>query len=226
MAEQSRVCWGCGKEPPDGVKFQRCMRCAEAKLPSSYFCGEECMLANWPRHKAWHKEQTTYVKHLESTSAPVHDRSMAKSTARWAERTGDECSKLHAHAMTLSTQGDYLGSAKAFRKLIKMRPDDGAGYHDLAVTLDRSNRFVESLQLYLKAMELYEDGDLDWAQATAVVFCRLLNDDECRKEPKPEWWNDEDLKALSARVVAAINRAMRTSAVHSSTKEVRSTRSR
>ena len=31
----------------------------------------------------------------------------------------------------------------------------------------------------------------------------MLKDDDCREMPKPEWWNDEALKALSARVVAA-----------------------
>ena len=57
MVEPSRVCWGCGKEPPADVTFRRCQRCAELRLPSSYFCGEECMRANWPRHKEYHKEQ-------------------------------------------------------------------------------------------------------------------------------------------------------------------------
>ena len=55
--------------------------------------------------------------------------------------------------------------------------------------------------MYLKAMELYEDGSERWAKAAASSF-DLLKTSACDEVPKPEWWNDEALKALSARVVA------------------------
>ena len=55
--------------------------------------------------------------------------------------------------------------------------------------------------MFLKAMELYEDGTKQWADSTGAAF-DLLRHDECDGVPKPEWWNDEALKALSARVVA------------------------
>ena len=42
----------------------------------------------------------------------------------------------------------------------------------------------------------------DWARATARAF-DMLKLKECREVAKPEWWNDEGLKALSARVVRA-----------------------
>ena len=41
-----------------------------------------------------------------------------------------------------------------------------------------------------------------WAKATAEAFCALTQK-ECAEVAKPEWWNDEELKALSARVVRA-----------------------
>jgi len=53
----------------------------------------------------------------------------------------------------------------------------------------------------LKAMELFEDGTEDWAVTTAAAFAVLKHPD-CREMPKPEWWNEKALKALSARVVA------------------------
>ena len=55
--------------------------------------------------------------------------------------------------------------------------------------------------MFLKAMELCEDDTKDWADSAACAF-DLLKTDQCREEPKPEWWNDEGLKALSARLVA------------------------
>jgi len=50
-------------------------------------------------------------------------------------------------------------------------------------------------------MELFEDGAEHWAKAAASAF-DLLKDPACHEVPKPGWWNDEALKALSARVVA------------------------
>ena len=41
-----------------------------------------------------------------------------------------------------------------------------------------------------------------WAVTTAWSF-DMLRREECDEVAKPEWWNDEGLKALSARVVRA-----------------------
>ena len=45
-------------------------------------------------------------------------------------------------------------------------------------------------------------GSEVWARATAFAF-NTLSQEECAEVAKPEWWNDEGLKALSARVVRA-----------------------
>ena len=45
-------------------------------------------------------------------------------------------------------------------------------------------------------------GSVGWAKATALAFS-MLTHEECDEVAKPEWWNDEGLKALSARVVRA-----------------------
>ena len=55
--------------------------------------------------------------------------------------------------------------------------------------------------MFLKSMELHEEGTEPWADAAAGAF-DLLKHPDCDEVPKPEWWNDEALKALSARVVA------------------------
>ena len=79
---------------------------------------------------------------------------------------------------------------------------ESRGYHNLAIVLHQSRRLVEAIPLFLKAMELHEDGTKEWAEAAVGAF-NLLKTPACREEPKPEWWNDEGLKALSARVVLA-----------------------
>ena len=74
---------------------------------------------------------------------------------------------------------------------------------------------MEAAQRYLEAKERYPwRGKLgtgsenlgtsseNWARATACAF-NLLRLEQCAEVAKPEWWNDEGLKALSARVVRA-----------------------
>ena len=46
-----------------------------------------------------------------------------------------------------------------------------------------------------------------WAKVTAWAFAVLLQE-QCAEVVKPEWWSDEGLKALSARVVRAASDEM------------------
>jgi len=61
---------------------------------------------------------------------------------------------------------------------------------------------VEAAQWFLEAKERFPVGSKLWARATAAAFL-LLGQEACAEVAKPEWWNDEGLKALSARVVRA-----------------------
>ena len=61
---------------------------------------------------------------------------------------------------------------------------------------------MEAAQRYLEAKERLQVGSEGWADATARAF-DLLRLPECAEVAKPEWWNDEELKALSARVLRA-----------------------
>ena len=49
-------------------------------------------------------------------------------------------------------------------------------------------------------LSLDMDGTEYWAHATASAF-NVLTQEESEEVARPEWWNDEGLKALSARVV-------------------------
>ena len=61
---------------------------------------------------------------------------------------------------------------------------------------------MEAAKRFLEAMERYSVGSEYWARVTASAFA-LLAQEACAEVAKPEWWNDEGLKALSARVVRA-----------------------
>jgi len=159
------------------------------------------MNAHWPKHKEWHKEQKQLAKQMREGGLLEDDRSLAEAVARCAEMTGNEFDKRSAAALALGAEGDHNAAVKAWRKIIKEWPDAPAPYFNLAVALQRSGRYAESSQMYLKAMELYKDGTTDWAESAASAF-NLLKQPDCRDAPTPEWWNEEALKALSARVVA------------------------
>ena len=204
MAEPaSLLCVSCGAAPPPHRRtWGRCTVCVERNLPSTYYCGEECMNAHWCNgHKEYHKEQKWRAQTIREGTGPEVARSLAEVLARRAERTGTEWDKRGAAAMALMAEGDNHGAAKAWRKIIKEWPDEPTPYHNLAITLQQSGRHAEAAPMLLKAMELYEDGIEGWADSAAMAFDLLKNAD-CDEEPKPEWWNDEALKALSARVVA------------------------
>jgi len=202
MAEPSLLCVSCARPPPLHRRtWGRCTVCVARNLPSTYYCGEACMNAHWQNgHKEYHKAQKQLAREMREGGQPERNRLLAEAEARRAEATGDEYDKRFADAAALSAEGDHNAAAKAWRKIIKEWPDRPSPYHSLAIVLDRACRYVEAAPISLKAMELFEDGTHGWAQAAAESF-DLLKTNACREVPKPEWWNDEALKALSARVV-------------------------
>ena len=202
MAEPSLLCVNCARPPPPHRRtWSRCTICVARNLPSTYYCGQECMNAHWPKHKAYHTEAKERAEWRREGTLLEEERSEAEEVARRAEETGSEYSKRLAPALALTAEGDYHAAAKAWRKMIKQWPEQPMPYRNLAVVLHQSCRYVESVQMYLKAMELYNDCTEGWADSAASAF-DMLKTEDCDKMPKPEWWGDEALKALSARVVA------------------------
>ena len=203
MAEPSLLCVNCARPPPPHRRtWGRCTVCVARNLPSTYYCSEECMNAHWPKHQQYHKAQKQTDKERREGNVVELDRSTAEVEARRAEATGDEFFKRFAAAVTLSAVNDFHAAAKAWRKIIKEWPDRPAAYHNLALVMQRSGHCAVAAPLNLKAMELSEEDTERWAVSAAECF-DMLKMPDCLEEPKPEWWNDEALKALSARVVAA-----------------------
>jgi len=203
MAEPSLLCVNCARPPPAHRRtWGRCTVCVERNLPSTYYCGEECMNAHWLNgHKVWHKEQKQKQKEVREGTFPERDRLVAERQARQAERMGDEFSKRCAAALALGVENDLHAEVKAWRKIIKEWPDQSGACHNLAIVLQQSYRYAEAAEMFLKAMELQQEGTEGWAETAAAAF-DLLRLPDCDEVPKPEWWNDEALKALSERVVA------------------------
>ena len=83
-----------------------------------------------------------------------------------------------------------------------LKPDEPEAYFNLGAALANSGHYVEAAQRLLEAKERHRVGSEGWAQATASTVTMLMQD-MCAEVAKPEWWSDEGLKALSARVVRA-----------------------
>tara|TARA_B100000795_G_scaffold169175_1_gene127506 strand:+ start:388 stop:1476 length:1089 start_codon:yes stop_codon:yes gene_type:complete len=126
----------------------------------------------------------------------------------YAEReVGDAYQELQAVGVGHVSRRDWGRAAKVYRKAIAVRPDKGEAYITLGGVLFDSAHFVEAAQRFLEATERTPEGSDQWAAATSSAF-EALRQTECqarfeRPGGKPEWWHDEGLKALSARVVKA-----------------------
>jgi len=152
---------------------------------------------------AVHKKLRKQRKSREDGGASQQqNRETAEWQAREAAQTGDAYSKLIAEGVWYASKEDRRKAAKAYREAIALRPDEPVAYYNLGNALSNSGHHVEAAQRYLEAKDRFPVGSEEWAGATAQAF-NMLKLEECDEAAKPEWWNDEGLKALSARVVRA-----------------------
>ena len=205
----SLACFGCGRLPSemgDGrEKHPVCPKCRELKIQTTYWCDVNCPgnPGAWKRHTPVHKA----VKKLRQRSEDggvlqQRHREDAEGAARFAAQTGDEYDELVAEGVRYASKQDQRRAAKACREAIALRPDRPHAYFNLGAALANSAHRVEAAQRFHEAKERYPVGSEMWAKATARAL-GLLAQEACAEVAKPEWWSDEELKALSARVVRA-----------------------
>jgi tetratricopeptide (TPR) repeat protein len=186
-------------------KHPVCPICVKLKVPTTYWCCVNCPgnPAAWKRHAPYHKSVKTRRRMTEEGGvSQQREREAAEVAARRAAQSGDAYDELLAEGARYGSKQNYRRAARAFREAIALRPDRPEAYFNLGAALSNSEHFVEAAQRYLEAKERYPVGSLGWARATAWAIS-TLNEEACAEVAKPEWWNDEELKALSARVVRA-----------------------
>ena len=195
-------CIGCLRLPSemdDGrEKHPICDKCKELKLPTTYLCGMNCPgnPGAWELHGVFHKRLRKDRKMTEDGGAhQQRAREAAEEGARIAAQTGDEYDELLAEGARYVAKEDFRKAGKAFREAIALRPDVPVAYSNLGTVLGTSGHYVEAAQWYLEAREREPVGSTRWAEATAAAFDKLRLE-ECAEVAKPEWWNDEGLKAL------------------------------
>eukprot|EP00964_Phaeocystis_antarctica_P018093 scaffold10037_cov59-Phaeocystis_antarctica.AAC.2 len=205
----SLACFGCARLPSemgdDREKHPVCPKCRKYKVPTTYWCCVNCPgnPGAWKLHSVYHKEVKMSRKATEDGGVvQQRAREAAVEQARLAAQTSDEYMKLLADGARYASQLDTRRAARACREAIALRPDRPDAYFNLGQMLSNSRHPAEASQRYLEARERSPVGIEGWAHATARAF-DLLKQKECAEAAKPEWWNDEGLKALSAKVVRA-----------------------
>ena len=205
----SLACIGCARLPSDmddeREKHPICDKCRDEMLPTTYLCGKDCP-ANpgaWKLHGVFHKKVRKERREREDGGVlQQRERERAERQARVAAQSGDKYDELMAEGARYASKEDWRRSARTFREAIALRPDEPVAYYNLGAVLGNSGHDVEAAQRFLEAKERTSVGSEGWAQATPKAF-NMLMQKECAEVAKPEWWNDEGLKALSARVVRA-----------------------
>jgi len=186
-------------------KHPVCPICVKLKVPTTYWCCVNCPgnPAAWKRHAPYHKAVKRFRNRNEDGGVmQQQQREVAEEQARMAAQSGDAYDELLAEGARYMSQKDTRRAARAFREAIALRPDRPEAYFDLGAALNSSGHCVEAAQRLLEAKERLQVGSEMWACATARAFNMLLQE-ACAEVVKPEWWDDEGLKALSARVVRA-----------------------
>eukprot|EP00964_Phaeocystis_antarctica_P011771 scaffold6503_cov60-Phaeocystis_antarctica.AAC.1 len=205
----SLACFGCARLPSemgdDREKHEVCPICVKLKVPTTYWCCVNCPgnPGAWKLHSVYHKEVKRRRKVTEDGGVlQQRARETAEKMARDAAQTGDAYDELLAEGVRYSSKDDWRREARTYREAIALNPDRPEAYYNLGAALLDAAHYVEAAQRYLEAKERYSVGSRSWGHATAAAF-EMLTEVECADVAKPEWWNDEELKALSARVVRA-----------------------
>jgi len=187
-------------------KHPVCPICVKLKVPTTYWCCVNCPgnPGAWRGHTELHKQVRRHRRRSKDGGVMQQQHhEAAEVQAQYAAQTGDEYSELLAKGLRYASKEDLRREAYAFRDAIALRPDRPVGYFNLGIALTNSTHYAEAAQRFLEAKERYPVGSEGWAEATARAFSSLTQE-ECADVAKPDWWNDEGLKALSARVVRAV----------------------
>ena len=169
----------------------------------TYFCCQQCPGNPWSKHRAWHEKHDAWRSDLNAGG--VHQqahRELAEQQARYAESTaGSEYMRLMADASRHLADQNYLKADHNYRKAIALEPGQPEAYYNLGVALGNAGRHVEAAPHFLQAAALFPEGSEDWVDSIAAAFDKLRLP-ECAEVAKPEWWNDEGLKALSKTMIS------------------------
>jgi hypothetical protein len=173
----ARRCWGCGavEESPS---FQVCTLCIEEGCEPCAFCSLECLRAATPRHRAFHQEKRRLYQLAEQVA-----------TRHWYSAA--------AAAPIASPYDDLLDSMQNSMSI-------GGGTAASPAPSQQLSDVTQAAMEYVMAVERTtpQQGarSLPWAERAIAAYA-LLSSAELTELPRPSWWSDAALKALSLQVL-------------------------
>ena len=184
-------CWGCGRTARAGVAtraspapFQICTLCIEEGCSPCAFCSPECLRAATPRHREFHREQRRLAQLAESVAA-----------RHWY--------RVAAAAPIASPYDDLLGSMSGM---------SGIGFAAAPVAASsavpiRSDVMTAAIEYVAAVERTMPSGGarslLSWAERAIHAYALLSNTVELADMPRPSWWNDGALRAMSLQCLEA-----------------------
>lgn len=173
---------------------------------------------NWPMHRQWHKALKEQVKEQRDVYGAQTDRRQERMLQ---DLEGRPCSSFENEIRLLEMSGKSLRQmAKGYRAIIAKYPEEPAAYRNCAAVLEESGDYRGAFEMHMKTkgivdteasteastpfkVSLFEDGRNNGFYADTIGKCfEFLCCVELQDLPKPSWWNDSELLALSEQVVA------------------------
>ena len=194
-------------------KHDVCPKCRKRKLLTTYWCGINCPGNPGARGVSQGGEEAADEEGGRRGAAAADSRGRGEAGPARRAQSGDEHEKLMAEGAQYASKVDWRRAARSLREAIALKPHQPTAYFNLGHVLSNSGRDVEAAQQYLEARVRSSVGLEGWATATAAAF-HVLKLEVCSEAAEPEWWNDEGLKALSARVVRVVPNEVLTARLH------------
>ena len=216
------TCWGCDMVT-EASNLKVCSRCLDEKLvhPAS-FCSEACLRANWKRHREWHKQWHPKLDTIETFKAACRKDPSVHSAADDDRSEYIELSDFDLcfrEGMRLQHSGEHAQAVGVLKRAMQLNPDDHRPYEECAMAYAAQGKFrsaaPKALQSLARCSSQHWDlqgtelghGDRMWQGNWALIFSLcfdLLTEADCAALPRPSWWNDAELKAVSSKAVALL----------------------
>ena len=214
----AKKCWTCSAIESEGARLKGCALCKERGLVPAIYCSSECQRSDWKLHKVRHKQQQkkadSNVIHADADAEELTSQRMLKEAKEIMECSDDKYDVLLAKNVELIVETSFSKKERKLRKAISIEPNKPKDISILPIAWTiQTTMFLR--QSSISMLQRFEPRFLktktNWALAIAKCFAsvtKLLNP----RHPEfplvqidfqgPPWWNDADLKSLSARVLA------------------------
>ena len=179
------VCWGCGSTQRETL-FQICPDWIEVGYAPCAFCSPDCLRAAAPRYREYHREKARLQRLAEQISSR-HWSSAAAATP--VEEASPYDCLLDSLASSMSIGAPAAAAA---------RPPPEAPAHVPTDAMQAAMEYVLAVERTMGAAT-----SLQWAERVINAYALLSNTTELAAMPRPAWWNDDALKAMSSTVLQA-----------------------